>query len=128
MQNWIAKESLNIDTTKDVVILENPEKKQYNIVASNGSPNGLEMIKKGEIVATASIPVSLQGLYIFKAMYLYAAKGLVPPSKHIVIDDMMIDKNNIDEAISWIPSDKLIELIGGLENWDTKDYGQYLNK
>ena len=29
MQNWIAKESLNIDTTKDVAILENPEKKQY---------------------------------------------------------------------------------------------------
>ena len=64
-----------------------------NIVASNGSPNGLEMIKKGEIVATASVPVSLQGLYLFKAMYLYAAKGLVPPVKHIVIDDMMIDKN-----------------------------------
>ena len=98
-----------------------------NIVASNGSPNGLEMIKKGEIVATASVPVSLQGLYLFKALYLYAAKGLVPPSKHIVIDDMMIDKSNVDQAISWIPSDKLIELIGGLENWDTKGYGQYLN-
>lgn len=99
-----------------------------NIVASNGSPNGLEMIKKGEIVATASVPVSLQGLYLFKALYLYAAKGLVPPFKHIVIDDMMIDKTNIDDAISWIPSDKLIELIGGLENWDTKGYGQYLNE
>ena len=78
-----------------------------NIVASNGSPNGLEMIKKGEIVATASVPVSLQGLYLFKALYLYAAKGLVPPAKHIVIDDMMIDKNNVNDAISWIPSDKL---------------------
>ena len=52
-----------------------------NIVASNGSPNGLEMIKKGEIVATASVPVSLQGLYLFKAMYLYVTKGLVPPVK-----------------------------------------------
>jgi len=79
-------------------------------------------------VATASVPVSLQGLYLFKAMYLYATKGLVPPSKHIVIDDMMIDKNNIGDAISWIPSDALIEKIGGLENWDTKGYGQYLNK
>jgi hypothetical protein len=29
MENWIAKESLNIDTTNDVAILENPEKKQY---------------------------------------------------------------------------------------------------
>ena len=29
MQNWITKESVNADTTRDVAILENPEKKQY---------------------------------------------------------------------------------------------------
>ena len=29
MQNWIAEESIKIDTTRDVAILENPQKKQY---------------------------------------------------------------------------------------------------
>ena len=29
MQNWIAEESIKIDTAKDVAILENPQKKQY---------------------------------------------------------------------------------------------------
>ncbi len=95
------------------------------VVASNGSPNGLRMIEEGELAATVSVPVSLQGLYIFKALYLYTTQGIVPPYTRIVIPSILIDQSNVHEAISWQPSEELIDLIGGLDNWDTKGVGEY---
>jgi ribose transport system substrate-binding protein len=95
------------------------------IVASNGSPNGLKMIEEGQLAATVSVPVSLQGLYIFKALYLYVTEGIVPPYKRIVIPSMLIDQSNVHEAISWMPSEGLIDLIGGLDDWDTKGVGEH---
>lgn len=118
----IARGALN--ALRDAGLLE-----EVNVVASNGSPNGLKMIEDGELKATVSVPVSLQGLYIFKALYLYMTKGLIPPYKRIVIPSTLIDKSNVDEAIRWEPSDALIDLIGGLDDWDTKGVGEhYVNE
>lgn len=89
------------------------------IIATNGGPTGIKMIQDGSLEATCAIPVSIQGLYMFKAMYLYATKGIKPPEKFILITTNVITKDNLDEIIPWQASDALIDLIGGLDNWDT---------
>jgi len=87
------------------------------IVSTGGGPTGVQMLKDGIIQATIAGPVSLQGLYLFKAMYLYETQGILPPEKHIAPGVTAITLDNLDETISWIPSDELIEMIGGLDNW-----------
>jgi ABC-type sugar transport system substrate-binding protein len=87
------------------------------IVTYNGGPTGKTMLEKGIIQATIGCPVSLQGLYLFKAMYLNATKGIRPPKKHIETPNNVITLNNIDEIIPWAASDELIERIGGLDKW-----------
>lgn len=89
------------------------------IIATNGGPTGIKMIQDGALEATMAVPVSIQGLYLFKAMYLYAAKGIKPPQKYIQIDTNLVTKENLDEIIPWAASDELIDLIGGLDSWDT---------
>ncbi len=87
------------------------------IVSTGGGPTGVQMLKDGIIQATIAGPVSLQGLYLFKAMYLYETQGILPPEKHIAPGVTAITLDNLDENISWIPSDELIEMIGGLDEW-----------
>lgn len=87
------------------------------IVSTGGGPTGVQMLKDGIIECTIAGPVSLQGLYLFKAMYLYTVKGIEPPKKHIAPGVQPITVNNLDENIPWEPSDELIEMIGGLDEW-----------
>ncbi len=87
------------------------------IVSTGGGPTGVQMLKDGIIQATIAGPVSLQGLYLFKAMYLYEAKGIEPPENFIAPGVMPITVDNLDENIPWEPSDELIEMIGGLDEW-----------
>ena len=61
------------------------------LVATNGGPTGIQMIQEGSLEATCAIPVSLQGLYLFKAMYLKAA-NLDPPQKFVEITTNVILK------------------------------------
>ena len=109
-----------INALRDAAMLD-----EVNVVASNGSPNGLQMIRDGELAATVSVPVSLQGLYVFKALYLYVTEGIVPPYQRIVIPSTLITQDNVDEAISWMPSEALIDMVGGLDDWDTKGLGEH---
>lgn len=87
------------------------------IVSTGGGPTGVQMLKDGIIQATIAGPVSLQGLYLFKAMYLYTVKGIKPPKNFIAPGVKAITLDNLDENIPWEPSDKLIEMIGGLDKW-----------
>ena len=90
------------------------------IIAWNGGPTGLKMIEDGILKATvASGVASIQGMYLFKAMYLKAAKDIDPPQKYIPMKCWVIDKDSLDTAISWEASDEIIDLIGGLDDWDT---------
>ena len=78
------------------------------------------MIEDGILKATvASGVASIQGMYLFKAMYLKAAKDIDPPQKYIPMKCWVIDKDSLDTAISWEASDEIIDLIGGLDDWDT---------
>jgi ABC-type sugar transport system substrate-binding protein len=87
------------------------------IIATGGGPTGLKLFDEGVIDATVAAPVSLQGLWLFKAMYLYTTQGIVPPEKFIPLPNMVITPDNFDENISWIPSMELIDYIGGLDSW-----------
>ena len=87
------------------------------IVSTGGGPTGVKMLKDGIIQATIAGPVSLQGLYLFKAMYLYTVKGIKPPKNFIAPGVKAITLENLSEDIPWEPSDKLIDMIGGLDKW-----------
>lgn len=90
------------------------------IISWNGGPTGLQMLEDGIITATvASGVASIQGMYLFKAMYLKAAENIDPPEKYIAMKTWVIDKNSIDTAISWSPSDDIVDMIGGLDDWNT---------
>lgn len=84
------------------------------IVSTGGGPDGLKMIEDEEITATISAPVSLQGLTTFKNLYQYVVLENTP-DKFIPLPVIPVDKNTIDDAISWEPSDAALEYIGGLE-------------
>jgi ABC-type sugar transport system substrate-binding protein len=87
------------------------------IVSTGGGPTGVQMLKDGIIDATIAGPVSLQGLYLFKAMWLYESEGIEPPEKYIAPGVIPITLDNLDENIPWEPSDDLIDMIGGLDEW-----------
>jgi len=88
------------------------------IVSTGGGPTGVQMLKDGIIQATIAGPVSLQGLYLFKAMYLYSVKGEKPPETYIKPHSVQaITLDNLGDNIPWEPSDDLIELVGGLDSW-----------
>ncbi len=87
------------------------------IISTGGGPTGVQMLKDGIIEATIAGPVSLQGLYLFKAMYLYTVEGIEPPETFIAPGVQAITLDNLDENIPWEPSDELIDMIGGLESW-----------
>jgi len=87
------------------------------IVSTGGGPTGVKLLKDGIVQATVAVPVSLQGLYLFKAMYLYATQGITPPQKFIAIPQSVVTVNDLDKIIPWQPSDALIDMIGGLDKW-----------
>jgi len=91
---------------------------KIKVVATGGGPHGLEMIEKGELDATMSAPVSLQGLITFKNLYEFVTKGK-QPEKFIPLPIIPISKDNLDEAISWEITDENYEralgYIGGIE-------------
>jgi len=87
------------------------------IITTGGGPTGIKLLQDGIVQATVAAPVSLQGLYLFKAMYLYATQGITPPQKFIAPDQSVVTKDDLDKIIPWQPSDKLIDMIGGLDKW-----------
>jgi len=91
---------------------------KVKVVATGGGPHGLEMIEKGELDATMSAPVSLQGLITFKSLYEFITKGK-QPEKFIPLPIIPIFKENLAEAISWEITDenyeRALNYIGGIE-------------
>lgn len=84
------------------------------IIATGGGPDGLKMIEDGEITATMSAPVSLQGIISFKSLYQYVVLGETP-EKSISLPIIPVDKSTLAKAISWKPSDSAIEYVGGIK-------------
>jgi len=87
------------------------------IIATGGGPTGIKQFEQGIIDATVASPVSLQGLWLFKAMWLYCSQGIEPPQKFIPLPNMVITPDNLDENIPWPASEELFEYVGGLDSW-----------
>ncbi|WZL73950.1 sugar ABC transporter substrate-binding protein [Clostridiaceae bacterium 35-E11] len=86
---------------------------KVKIVATGGGPDGLEMIREGEIDATMSAPVSLQGLITFRNLWQHI-NGKTP-EKFTPLPVIPVTKENVEEAVSWEVSPAAVEYIGGLD-------------
>ena len=94
-------------------LIENAMENDVKIVTTGGGPSGLVMLESGEVDATMSAPVSLQGLITFKNLYQFI-NGKVP-AKRTAVPVIPIVKETLDSCISWIVSDVAVDYIGGLE-------------
>lgn len=86
---------------------------KVKIVSTGGGPDGLKMIEDGEITATMSAPVSLQGLITFKNLYQYL-NGKTP-EKFTPLPIIPVTKDKLAEAVSWEVDEKAVKYIGGLD-------------
>jgi ABC-type sugar transport system substrate-binding protein len=75
-----------------------------------GLPDGLELVKKGELVATTNTAPSLQGALAFKS--LWQAVNGETPEKNVLLPITIITKDNIDKSVAWEPDQTLLDSIG----------------
>jgi ribose transport system substrate-binding protein len=85
---------------------------KVKVIATGGSPQGLEAIQKGELDATMSAPVCIQGVTTFKNLWM-AVQGQKPP-KFTPLPILPIDKSNLGDAMLWTSYDKAFAFIGGI--------------
>jgi ribose transport system substrate-binding protein len=78
-----------------------------------GLPDGLELVKNGDLIATTNTAPSLQGALAFKALWQYMHGKT--PEQEILLPITVITKENLDKSVPWEPNDKLIDFIGGLD-------------
>jgi len=94
-----------IQVLKDAGKLNNPIK----VISNNGSPDGLQAVKNGELAATVSTSASIGSVTAFAALYRYLQGEEVP---EILYGPMfMVTKDNVDEAISWEVSDDTLKAV-----------------
>lgn len=94
-----------LQVLKDAGKLNNPIK----VISNNGSPEGLEAIRKGDLGATISTSPGVEGLVCFEALYR-SVKGETVP-KQVMIPMIPIDKSNVDKAVSWVVDDNAYQLV-----------------
>jgi len=78
-----------------------------------GLPDGLELVRKGELIATTNTAPALQGALAFKSLW-QALHGKTPEKK-ILLPITVITKDNIDKSVPWEADQKMIDFIGGLD-------------
>jgi ABC-type sugar transport system substrate-binding protein len=78
-----------------------------------GLPDGLDLVRSGDLIATTNTAPSLQGALAFKSLW-QSMHGKTPP-KQILLPITVITKDNIDKSVPWEADQKLIDFIGGLD-------------
>jgi ribose transport system substrate-binding protein len=78
-----------------------------------GLPDGLDLVRSGDLIATTNTAPSLQGALAFKSLW-QSTHGKTPP-KQILLPITVITKDNIDKSVPWEADQKLIDFIGGLD-------------
>jgi len=94
-----------IQVLKDAGKLNNPIK----VISNNGSPDGLKAIKAGELSATVSTSPSVGSVSAFSALYRFVNGEKVPDKVYAPM--FMITKENVDQAVSWVPSDSTLKAV-----------------
>lgn len=85
---------------------------QIPIVATGGSPLGIEMLRAGDLDATIGAPTSFMGMKAAQKLYTLVNGGTVDAITHVPLLPATID--NVDDIIPWEPGPRVIEAIGGL--------------
>lgn len=132
--NWTAEEAMNVTQNViqagkefDVIFANNEQiaqgvikaletagmKDKYPIIATGGSPAGVEMLKSGDLTATMSAPVSFQGMTSAKKLYQLVNGQKVEALTKVPL--IPVTKDNLDDIIPWDPGQKVIDAIGGLK-------------
>jgi ribose transport system substrate-binding protein len=88
-------------------------KDKVKIVSTGGGPDGLQMIQNGQLTATMSAPVSLQGLITFKS--LNESLNGSQPAKFISLPIIPVTKDTIDQAVSWKVDQKAVDYANKLK-------------
>ncbi len=132
--NWTAEEAMNatqnlIQSGKefDVIFANNEQiaqgvlnaleaagmKGKVPVVATGGSPLGIEMLQSGELDGTMAAPTSYMGMMSAKKLYQLVNGETVEKETYVPL--LAATKDNVDEIIPWEPGPKVIEAIGGLK-------------
>ena len=85
---------------------------QIPIVATGGSPLGIEMLQDGRLQATMAAPTSFMGMMSAKKLYALVHGESVPPLTNVPLTPAT--KDNIDDIVPWIPGPKVVAAVGGL--------------
>jgi len=82
---------------------------QIAVVSTGGSPEGIQLIKAGELEATAAASAGLEGALCFKAAWDAVHGKKVP--KVINPPLMMATEKNIDTALTWEVNETMIDIV-----------------
>ena len=94
-----------IQVLKDAGKLNNP----ISVISNNGSPEGLIAVASGDLEYTISTSPGVEGLCCFEALYRHVIGKSIP--KQFMIPMLPINKDNIDEAVSWEVDKVAYELV-----------------
>ena len=94
-----------LQVLKDAGKLNNP----IHVISNNGSPEGLDAIRKGDLEATVSTSPGVEGLVCFEALYRHVQGKKVPTQ--VMIPMIPIDKTNVDSAVAWKVDDSAYAMV-----------------
>jgi ABC-type sugar transport system substrate-binding protein len=130
--NWTAEEGLNAaqniiqsGVEFDVIFANNEQiaqgvikalkdaNKEVPVIATGGSPQGIEMLENEELAGTLAAPVSFMGMMSAKKLYALVNGGEVEPMTYVPL--LPATKANVGDVVPWTPEQKVIDAVGGLE-------------
>ena len=133
--NWTAEEAMSQTETLiqsgkqyDVIFANNEQiaqgvlnaldaaglKGNIPVVATGGSPLGIQMLSDGDLDATIAAPTSYMGAMSAKKLYALVNGETVEEMTYVPL--LPATKENVDEIVPWEYGPKVIEAIGGLPN------------
>lgn len=132
--NWTAEEGMNATQNLiqsgvefDVIFANNEQiaqgvvraldaaglKEEIPIIATGGSPLGVEMLESGDLYGTIAAPTSYMGALSAKKLYDLVNGKSVEEMTYLPL--LPATKDEISQIIPWTPGPEVIEAIGGLE-------------
>jgi ribose transport system substrate-binding protein len=94
-----------LQVLKDAGKLNNP----IHVISNNGSPEGLEAIRSGDLEATVSTSPGVEGLVCFEALYRHVQGKKIPAQ--VMIPMIPIDKTNVASAVAWKVDDNAYAMV-----------------
>jgi ABC-type sugar transport system substrate-binding protein len=132
--NWTAEEAMSQTETLiqsgkkyDVIFANNEQiaqgvlnaldaaglKGKIPVVATGGSPLGIQMLKDGDLDATMAAPTSFMGAMSAKKLFALVNGKTVEAMTNVPL--LPATKENVDDIVPWEYGPKVIEAIGGLK-------------